>query len=63
MEGKPISECLTNEELFFKTSEAYGALATRCGVPYLSKQLNEIIVRQIKRSLPMIRSKITSMLY
>lgn len=63
MEGKPIGDCLDQEALYFKSSGHYSAISSRCGVPYLCKQLNENIVRQIKRSLPFIRSKITSMLY
>lgn len=63
MDGKDISECLKSEEKFFKSSEYYGAMANRCGVPHLCRSLNEIIVKQIKKTLPLIRSKITSMLY
>lgn len=33
------------------------------GTPYLSRTLNMIIVKHIKKCLPIIRSKITSMLY
>ena len=33
------------------------------GTPYLCRQLNMIIVKHIKKCLPVIRSKITSMLY
>lgn len=63
MEGKPLTECLEHESLYFKSSKHYSSISSRCGVPYLSKQLNENIVRIIKRSLPFIRSKITSKLY
>ena len=33
------------------------------GTPYLCRTLNMIIVKHIKKCLPQIRSKITSMLY
>ena len=35
----------------------------RAGVPYLCRSLSEIIVKHIKKCLPVIRSKITSLLY
>lgn len=61
--GKPIKEALQNEDLFFKTSPTYAPLASRCGTTHLCKTLNMIIVKHIKKCLPVIRSKITSMLY
>ena len=61
--GKPIREALVAEENFFKTSSTYAPLASRMGTPYLSRTLNMIIVKHIKKCLPIIRSKITSMLY
>jgi dynamin 1-like protein len=63
LEGKTIKDCLRDEERFFKTNENYRALSSRCGVPYLCRSLNEIIVKNIKQCLPLIRSKITSLLY
>lgn len=63
MEGKQIKESLQAEQLWFKKSEAYAAMSNRCGVPFLCRSLNEVIVKHIKKSLPLIRSKITSMLY
>jgi len=63
MEGKQMKDAQTAEDLFFRKSEYYGALSNRCGVPFLCRNLNEIIVKHIKKSLPLIRSKITSMLY
>lgn len=63
MEGKQIKDSLMSEQLWFKKSEAYGAMSNRCGVPFLCRSLNEVIVKHIKKSLPLIRSKITSMLY
>jgi len=61
--GKPIKEALQAEETFFKTSSTYAPLASRLGTSYLCRTLNMIIVNHIKKCLPMIRSKITSMLY
>jgi len=63
LSGKPIKEALSAEENFFRTSNIYAPLASRLGTAYLCKNLNVIIVKHIKRCLPIIRSKITSMLY
>ena len=63
MEGKQIKDALVAEDQYFKKSEAYGVMSNRCGVPFLCRTLNEIIVKHIKKCLPLIRSKITSMLY
>ena len=62
-EGKKIVEALQDEEKFFKTHEVYSPMQNRSGIRFLCRNLNEIIVRHIKRSLPLIRSKITSLLY
>jgi len=63
LSGKPIREALAAEESFFKTSQIYAPLASKLGTLYLCKTLNVIIVKHIKTCLPIIRSKITSMLY
>jgi len=63
MEGKSISDSLKAEEAFFKSHESYQAMSNRCGISFLCRNLNEIIVKHIKTCLPVIRSKITSMLY
>ena len=51
------------EEKFFRSSLTYGSYASQLGVPYLCKTLNTVIVKHIKKCLPLIRSKVTSMLY
>lgn len=61
--GKPIQEALTSESNFFKTHGLYAPLASRMGTVFLCRTLNMIMVKHIKRCLPIIRSKITSMLY
>jgi dynamin 1-like protein len=61
--GKNIKEALKTEAQFFCTSSQYAPIASRMGTPYLCRQLNMIIVKHIKKCLPVIRSKITSMLY
>lgn len=51
------------EQHYFKTSDKYTSITTRSGIPFLCRTLNEIIVKHIKKCLPIIRSKITSILY
>ena len=63
MSGKPIKDAFAAEDNFFKTHGTYAPLASRLGTPYLCRTLNMIIVKHIKKCLPIIRSKITSMLY
>ena len=63
LEGKPIETALKAEDKFFRSSEAYAAMASKTGIAYLCRTLNEIIVRHIKKCLPQIRSKITMLLY
>jgi dynamin 1-like protein len=57
MAYKPIKEAIAAEENFFRTSPTYAPFASKLGTGYLCRNLN------IKRCLPIIRSKITSMLY
>mmetsp|Transcript_3510 Transcript_3510/g.5276 ORF Transcript_3510/g.5276 Transcript_3510/m.5276 type:complete len:260 (+) Transcript_3510:195-974(+) len=63
MEGKTLKEGLGEEERFFKTHEVYASMSNRAGIPYLCRQLSEIIVRHIKSCLPVLRSKISSLLF
>lgn len=63
LSGKPIKEALVAESNFFKTSVTYAPYANQLGTHFLCRTLNVIIVKHIKRCLPIIRSKITSMLY
>lgn len=63
LQGKPIKDALVSETNYFRSSLIYGSFASQLGVPYLCRTLNTVIVKHIKRCLPIIRSKITSMLY
>lgn len=54
--GRPIKEALDGESLFFRTHNAYAPIAARMGTPYLCRTLNMIIVKHIKKCLPVIRS-------
>ena len=63
LSGKPIKDALQSEEQYFKTSQVYAPLASKLGTQHLCTSLNVIIIKHIKNCLPIIRSKITSMLY
>jgi dynamin 1-like protein len=63
LEGKQIKDALNSEDAWFKSSLDYSSMSQRTGISFLCKKLNEIIVRQIKNSLPLLRSKITSLLF
>lgn len=63
MEGKNIKEALKSEAKFFQMSDRYAAIAMKAGTPYLCRALSQVIVKHIKKSLPIVRSKITSILY
>ena len=60
--AKPISESIQSEEKFFKTHHVYHKLSHNLGIRALSTKLNALLVRHIKRTLPQIRDKITSII-
>ncbi|KAF9610480.1 hypothetical protein IFM89_022444 [Coptis chinensis] len=60
--NRSIKDALAYEEDFFCKHHVYNALADRCGVAQLSKKLNQILVRHIKKALPGLRSQISSAL-
>ena len=61
--GKSIKEALSAEANYFANSTIYGGISSRMGTPYLCNTLNTIIIKHIKKCLPVIRSKVTAMLY
>lgn len=63
LEGKNITNALKDEDKYFKTSDTYGPISNRCGIKFLCKTLNENIIKHIKKCIPVIRSKITSILF
>ena len=61
--GKSIKDALSAEANYFANSTIYGGISSRMGTPYLCNTLNTIIIKHIKKCLPVIRSKVTAMLY
>jgi dynamin 1-like protein len=56
-EGQPISKCLEEEELFFKTN--YNYISGEMGTPYLTKRLCQILMEHVKECLPDLILRIT----
>mmetsp|Transcript_13524 Transcript_13524/g.13446 ORF Transcript_13524/g.13446 Transcript_13524/m.13446 type:complete len:672 (+) Transcript_13524:25-2040(+) len=61
-DGKSISESIKEEEKFFKTHPVYHKLSHNLGIRALSAKLNTLLIRHIKRTLPQIRDKITTIM-
>ena len=61
--GVTIEQSLENEKSFFANHDDYSLCKNKTGITYLCNKLNEQIVKHVKMALPIIRSKITSLLY
>jgi len=59
---KPIREALKHEVEFFSTHPLYRNMASRCGITYLSKTLNRILIQHIRDCLPELKLKVNKML-
>lgn len=60
--SKQIREALRDEARFFQNSPVYKGMAERMGIPYLSKQLNLILLNHIRQVLPEIKTKIAQLI-
>lgn len=61
-DGTTIVESIKSEEKFFKTHPVYHKLSHNLGIRALSSKLNTLLIRHIKRTLPQIRDKITTIM-
>ena len=57
-----IRASLEAEAAFFQNHPSYRAIAGKMGIPFLSRMLNEMLMRHIRDCLPDLKSKITTML-
>eukprot|EP00944_MAST-04C_sp_MAST-4C-sp1_P001880 g1880.t1 len=57
-----IRASLEAEAAFFQNHPSYRAIAAKMGIPFLSRMLNEMLMRHIRDCLPDLKSKITTML-
>lgn len=56
-----IRDSLQKEEEFFQKHPAYRSMGSRCGTPFLSKRLNQLLMDHIKATLPDLRNRIHSL--
>jgi|EP00505_MAST-04D_sp_SCG-Rhode-Island_P003266 dynamin 1-like protein len=57
-----IRESLATEQTFFENHPAYRTVSGKMGIPFLSRMLNDMLMRHIRDCLPDLKSKITTML-
>ena len=60
--NKPMSESLKKEAEFFSTHPVYKSFVDRCGTAILSKTLNRILIEHIKRAIPGLRTRVTTLI-
>ncbi|KAL6513131.1 Dynamin-related protein 3A [Orobanche gracilis] len=60
--NRSIKDALIAEEKFFRGRPVYNDLAERCGIPQLSKKLNQVLVQHIKTVLPGLKARISAAL-
>ncbi|KAH9615248.1 hypothetical protein KSS87_013707 [Heliosperma pusillum] len=58
--NKSVAEALSFEEQFFRNHHEYHDVQDRCGIPQLSKKLNQILEQHIRANLPALKSQIKS---
>ena len=61
VDNKPIKKALEDERKFFETHKAYKTVAERCGVPYLARTLNRLLLQHITSFLPTLRARLIEM--
>jgi len=61
-QSKQIRDALRDEARFFANSPVYKSMAEKMGIPYLSKQLNLILLNHIRQVLPEIKNKIAQLI-
>ncbi|CBZ50780.1 strain CBS138 chromosome D complete sequence,related [Neospora caninum Liverpool] len=61
-EKMSIREGLKEEESFFRSHPAYRAIASKQGIPFLAKLLNQMLMKHIREALPELRSRISRLL-
>ena len=61
-QGVRVEESLRNEAKFFQTHPAYRQIASRTGVPFLTKNLNTVLIHHIRDCLPELKARINQML-
>ena len=60
--NKPMSESLKKEMEFFNNNPIYKGFVDRCGTAVLSKTLNRILIEHIKKAIPGLRTRVTTLI-
>jgi len=55
---KSINKHLKDEINYFAGHQFYKGVASRCGVQYLTRRLNQVLINHIQVTLPDIKHKI-----
>jgi dynamin 1-like protein len=58
--NKSINKHLKDEMNYFIGHEFYKVVASRCGVQYLTKRLNQVLINHIQVTLPDIKIKVAT---
>ncbi|KAF4358568.1 hypothetical protein F8388_014339 [Cannabis sativa] len=58
--NRSIADALSREETFFRDHPVYSGLPSSCGIPQLSRKLNQILEQHIRMALPSLKSELNS---
>ncbi len=59
---KDMGAAVKSEQMFFAQHPAYSKISERCGIPYLSRRLNKLLMGHILQCIPSLKNNITAML-
>jgi dynamin 1-like protein len=59
---KPMSEALDAETAYFANSPIYGRIKERCGIKFLSKRLQKLLMAHILHCLPNLKNNVNALL-
>jgi dynamin 1-like protein len=62
MDGVPIRQAIENEKKFFDTHPVYSKYGDQLGFPNVTKNLNKILIRHIKKCIPNLNKQVTELL-
>eukprot|EP00826_Nyctotherus_ovalis_P062787 TRINITY_DN9143_c0_g1_i2.p1 TRINITY_DN9143_c0_g1~~TRINITY_DN9143_c0_g1_i2.p1 ORF type:complete len:445 (-),score=93.21 TRINITY_DN9143_c0_g1_i2:41-1375(-) len=61
--NKSMGEALAKEQEFFDAHPEYAKVKNGCGIPYLTKKLNELLALRIMQCLPSLKQSIEAQLH
>ncbi|KAH0785467.1 Dynamin central region family protein [Histomonas meleagridis] len=60
--NKKVSDAAESERKFFASHPAYADIANNCGTAYLSRTLNELLMKHIKSKIPSLYAQVNELL-